>query len=62
MAGKEDDSELGRSKATATPQQHLQHLLDLGWSPRSHLITRYATEKGLTRELEMMAALAKDQD
>ncbi len=62
MAGKEDESELGRSKAAATPKEHLQHLLDLGWSPKSPLITRYAVEHGLTRDLEMFVAIARDQD
>lgn len=49
------ESELGRSKHSATPKEHLAHLLNIGWSPRSPLIQKYAIENGLTRDLEEMA-------
>ncbi len=49
-AVKED--ELGRSKHAATPREHLQHLINIGWDPRSPLIYKYVTQHGLQRELE----------
>jgi hypothetical protein len=50
-----NESELGRSKQSATPREHLQHLLNIGWNPRSPLIQKYAVENGLTRDLEEYA-------
>jgi hypothetical protein len=51
-----NESELGRSsKASITPKDHLLHLLNIGWSPKSPLIQKYAIEHGLTRELEEAA-------
>lgn len=49
-AVKED--ELGRSKHAASPREHLQHLLGIGWDPRSPLIFKYVTQHGLQRDLE----------
>lgn len=61
MADKEgNDSELGRSKNAATPREHLIHLLNLGWNPKSQLVMRYAVEKGLTRDLEQLARELKE--
>ena len=45
-------AELGRSKHTYTPAEHLQHLLNLGWSPNSPLIKKYVYDNGLKGELE----------
>lgn len=62
MADKEgSDSELGRSKNAATPREHLMHLLNIGWNPRSPLIVKYAVEKGLTRDLEQLAREMREQ-
>lgn len=56
MAEKDkQEDELGRSKHAATPKEHLTHLLNIGWSPRSMLIQKYAIDNGLTRELEELA-------
>jgi len=56
MAEKDvNEAELGRSKQSITPREHLQHLLNIGWQPRSPLIVKYATEHGLTRDLELLA-------
>ena len=57
MADNKDnnDSELGRKKEAATPKEHLLHLLNIGWHPRSPLIVKYATENGLIRDLEKAA-------
>lgn len=56
MAEKDtQEAELGRSKHAATPKEHLAHLLNIGWSPRSPLIQKYAIENGLTRDLEELA-------
>lgn len=51
MSDNATDSELGRSKTSTSPLDHLFHLLGLGWEPNSPLIQKYATEKGLHREL-----------
>lgn len=45
------DSELGRSKNSATPAEHLRHLLGLGWDPMSPLILKYVSENSLHREM-----------
>lgn len=56
MAEKDgQEAELGRSKNSATPKEHLMHLLNIGWHPRSPLIVKYAVENGLTRDLEIAA-------
>lgn len=44
-------AELGRSKHSYTPSEHLEHLLKLGWSPNSPLIKKYVQTNGLQREL-----------
>ena len=46
-----NDSELGRNKNSATPAEHLLHLLGLGWEPNSPLIQKYVLENHLQREL-----------
>jgi hypothetical protein len=56
MAEKDvNEAELGRSKQSITPREHLMHLLNIGWNPRSPLVTKYAVEHGLTRDLEIAA-------
>ena len=45
------DSELGRNKNSATPAEHLRHLLGLGWDPMSPLILKYVSENSLHREM-----------
>ena len=47
-----NEAELGRNKNSSTPKEHLLHLLNIGWNPRSPLIVKYATENGLIRDLE----------
>lgn len=51
MAEATNDSELGRSKQSTTPGDHLLHLLSLGWSPTSPLILKYVVDNHLQREL-----------
>jgi len=46
-----NDSELGRSKNSATPAEHLRHLLNLGWDPMSPLILKYVSENSLHRDV-----------
>jgi hypothetical protein len=46
-----NDSELGRSKKTATPSEHLEHLLNIGWLPSSLLVRKYIAKYGLQDEL-----------
>lgn len=54
MAEKEGvaESELGRSKHSSTPPDHLRHLLNIGWKPDSPLVQKFVTEHNLQRELE----------
>jgi len=47
-----NDAELGRSKQSPTPREHLQHLLNLGWDPSSPLIQKYVKDNALQRDLE----------
>ena len=51
MSEKEQDSELGRSKYSSNPSDHLNHLLNIGWDPKSPLIMRYAMANNLERQL-----------
>ncbi len=46
-----NEAELGRSKYGSTPQEHLRHLLTIGWSPKSPLILKYVAENRLQREM-----------
>lgn len=57
MSEAAQDSELGRSKNSATPADHLLHLLNIGWSPTSPLIVKYVQDNHLTRELNEWQAL-----
>jgi hypothetical protein len=51
MSSETSDAELGRSKASVTPAEHLLHLLGLGWDPISPLIQKYVIDNHLQREL-----------
>jgi hypothetical protein len=46
-----NEAELGRSKKSNSPSDHLQHLLGLGWSPASPLINRYVLKNRLQVQL-----------
>jgi hypothetical protein len=46
-----NDSELGRSKQSSSPADHLLHLLSIGWKPESPMIQKYVLENHLQREL-----------
>jgi hypothetical protein len=52
MAEAVNDAELGRSKSSSSPRDHLQHLLNIGWDPMSPLIQKYVQTNSLQRELE----------
>lgn len=59
-----NDSELGRNKNSATPAEHLMHLLGLGWDPVSPLIQKYVLDNHLQRELsdwQKVSAQAESQ-
>lgn len=47
MADSVNESELGRSKQSETPSEHLLHLLTVGWDAESPLIKKYVAENGL---------------
>ncbi len=51
------DSELGRSRASVAPSDHLYHLLTVGWNTASPLIQRYVAEHSLQRELSQWQAI-----
>jgi len=42
-----NEAELGRSKKSATPPEHLTHLLNIGWPPNSLLVRKYVVKYGL---------------
>ena len=42
-----NEAELGRSKKSATPPEHLEHLLNIGWPPNSLLVRKYVSKYGL---------------
>ncbi len=46
-----NEAELGRSKKNATPSEHLEHLLNIGWAPASLLVRKYVAKYGLQNEL-----------
>jgi hypothetical protein len=53
------DSELGRSKKSSSPSEHLQHLLNIGWEPGSPLIQKYAVKYRLQTQLAEWEAAQK---
>lgn len=57
MSDAVNDAELGRSKQSVAPADHLLHLLTLGWQPSSPLIQKYVAEKGLQRELSQWQSM-----
>jgi len=60
MAEATNDAELGRSKNSVSPADHLLHLLTIGWSPSSPLIQRYVAEHSLQRELTQWQAVQSE--
>ncbi len=52
MAEAVNDAELGRSKQSSSPADHLQHLLNIGWDPNSPLIQKYVRDNNLQKVLE----------
>jgi hypothetical protein len=46
-----NESELGRSKSSVSPRDHLIHLLTIGWDPKSPLIRRFVAINDLNRVL-----------
>jgi hypothetical protein len=52
MAEPTQDSELGRSKQSTSPRDHLRHLLTIGWKPTAPLIEKYVKEHGLYAVVE----------
>ncbi len=52
MAETGSEAELGRSNKSATPGDHLRHLLNVGWEPASPLIQKYVLDHQLQRDLE----------
>jgi len=59
MADAVNEAELGRSKYSTTPKEHLYHLLTIGWEVNSPLIVKYVAENGLTKDLNDWLALNK---
>ncbi len=57
MSNDSNDAELGRSKQSVSPSDHLLHLLTIGWSPNSPLIHKYVAEHSLHRDLAQWQAI-----
>jgi hypothetical protein len=62
MADAANEAELGRSKHSSSPAEHLLHLLNLGWDPGSPLIQRFVANNLLQRELSHWMELAQESD
>lgn len=62
MAETVNESELGRSKYSNTPKEHLYHLLTIGWEPNSPLIVRYVLENALQKDLNDWVSLNKSKN
>ncbi len=45
------EAELGRSKKSSSPAEHLSHLLNIGWAASSLLVQKYVAKYGLHNEL-----------
>ena len=62
MSDAVNEAELGRSKQSTSPQDHLYHLLTIGWSTTSPLILKYVADNNLQRQLaEWQAVSAEGQ-
>ena len=59
MSDAVNEAELGRSKYSNTPKEHLYHLLTIGWEANSPLIVKYVGENGLTKDLNDWLAINK---
>jgi hypothetical protein len=55
-----NEAELGRSKKSVSPQDHLKHLLGLGWDPQSPLIQKYVLKNRLQAQLNEWEAAAEE--
>lgn len=51
MSDAVNEAELGRSKQSTSPRDHLMHLLTIGWDPKSPLIQKYVIDNNLERAL-----------
>lgn len=54
-----NEAELGRSKQSTSPSDHLIHLLTIGWSPTSPLIIKYVQTHNLQKALADWQAARK---
>jgi hypothetical protein len=61
MSDSSNIAELGRSKHSSTPSEHLEHLLNLGWNANSPLIKKYVQNNGLKRQLDELKQKLKDR-
>lgn len=59
MSDAVNEAELGRSKYSNTPKEHLYHLLTIGWEVNSPLIIKYVAENALQKDLNDWLALNK---
>lgn len=55
-----NEAELGRSKKSVSPQDHLTHLLGLGWDPGSPLIQKYVLKNRLQAQLSEWQAARQE--
>jgi hypothetical protein len=56
-----NEAELGRSKKSVSPADHLEHLLGLGWNPESPLIQKYVLKNRLQPQLLEWQALVQER-
>ncbi len=62
MSDAVNEAELGRGKNSASPREHLMHLLTIGWDPTSPLIRKYVTENQLDKALKDWVDKSKSGD
>jgi hypothetical protein len=55
-----NEAELGRSKKSVSPADHLKHLLGLGWDPASPLIRKYVLKNRLEAQLTEWQAQSEE--
>ena len=56
-----NEAELGRSKKSVSPQDHLKHLLGLGWDPQSPLIQKYVLKNRLQAQMQEWQAATDER-
>ena len=60
MSDAVNEAELGRSKQSVSPADHLMHLLGIGWNPNAPLIQKFIVDNRLQREFMAWQEMSKE--